>query len=72
MQTGTTPGTTPGTTQCLLVIDDEEGIRRSIKRALRQEPYEILMAESGAQALQIVKDHPEQVAVAISDYKMPG
>ncbi|HEY9840661.1 MAG: adenylate/guanylate cyclase domain-containing protein [Candidatus Sericytochromatia bacterium] len=61
-----------GTTQCLLVIDDEEGIRRSIKRALRQEPYEILMAESGAQALQIVQNHPDQVAVAISDYKMPG
>ena len=58
--------------QSLLIIDDEEGIRRSVKRALRQEKYEVLMAENGQQALEIVRQNPEQIAIAISDYKMPG
>ncbi|MGE3728320.1 MAG: response regulator, partial [Candidatus Sericytochromatia bacterium] len=53
--------------QSLLIIDDEEGIRRSVKRALRQEKYEVLMAENGQQALEIVRQNPEQIAIAISD-----
>ena len=31
----------------LLFIDDEEGIRRSVVRALKNEPYEIHTAENG-------------------------
>jgi DNA-binding NtrC family response regulator len=31
----------------LLFIDDEEGVRRSIRRALRREPYTIYTAENG-------------------------
>lgn len=56
----------------LLIIDDEEGIRRSIKRALRAERYDVLMAENGQEALRLVQENPERIAIAISDYKMPG
>ena len=31
----------------LLFIDDEEGIRRSVVRALKNEPYETYTAENG-------------------------
>ena len=31
----------------LLFIDDEEGIRRSVVRALKQEPYNTHTAENG-------------------------
>lgn len=57
--------------QRLLIVDDEEGIRRSVKRALRQEKYDILMAESGPEAINIVQENPASIAVVISDYKMP-
>ncbi|WP_439888736.1 HD domain-containing phosphohydrolase [Pseudomonas sp. MBLB4123] len=54
----------------LLLVDDEENILKSLRRLLRQEPYEILMASGGEQALQLLEQH--QVDLVISDARMPG
>jgi class 3 adenylate cyclase len=56
----------------LLFIDDEEGIRRSVSRALRRSSYEIFLAETGSEGIQWLEKHPEKVSTVISDYKMPG
>jgi len=56
----------------LLFIDDEEGIRRSVLRALKHEPYEIYAAENGEIGVAFVKKNCSEVATVISDYKMPG
>lgn len=56
----------------LLFIDDEEGVRRSLLRALRREPYQIFTAENGQEGIDIVKEHISLIEVAISDYRMPG
>jgi signal transduction histidine kinase len=52
------------------VVDDDPRIRSSVKRALRSEPYDLLLAESGQQALKIMADRTVQVVV--SDMGMPG
>lgn len=56
----------------LLFIDDEEGVRRSITRALQQEPYTIYTAENGNAGIRLVEQHLSTITIAISDYKMPG
>ncbi|MEJ2655908.1 MAG: adenylate/guanylate cyclase domain-containing protein [Desulfobacterales bacterium] len=56
----------------LLFIDDEEGIRRSVIRALRHEPYETCTAENGEIGIGIVRKNISDISTVISDYKMPG
>ena len=56
----------------LLFIDDEEGVRRSITRALRREPYTIYTAENGDAGIKTVQQHRSEITIVISDYKMPG
>ena len=54
----------------LLLVDDESRILSALERALRREGYELLVAESAAQALRILDDRP--VDLVLSDHKMPG
>jgi adenylate cyclase len=56
----------------LLFIDDEEGIRRSIIRALRREPYEIYTAKNGKSGVEFVEKNKTDIGTVISDYRMPG
>ncbi|MBI5589073.1 MAG: response regulator [Deltaproteobacteria bacterium] len=56
----------------LLFIDDEEGMRRSVVRALQRESYPIFTAENGESGVQFVQDHILNIGTVISDFKMPG
>ncbi|MBU0987112.1 MAG: response regulator [Proteobacteria bacterium] len=56
----------------LLLIDDEEGVRRSVARALKREPYQTFTAENGETGIAFLKENKHHVATVISDYKMPG
>ena len=38
----------------LLFIDDEEGVRRSVARALKREPYHLHIAENGEAGIAMV------------------
>jgi HD-like signal output (HDOD) protein len=53
----------------ILFVDDEAQILRSITRLFMDTEYEVLTAESGADALDILE--AEQVDVIVSDMKMP-
>jgi len=55
---------------CVLLVDDEARILSALRRCLRREGFEILTAESAAEALRILDTHP--VDAIISDQKMPG
>jgi class 3 adenylate cyclase len=56
----------------VLIIDDEEGVRRALHKALGKEDYQIFLAIDGQEAINLVKDRPDDIAIVISDYKMPG
>ena len=56
----------------LLIVDDEEGVRRALHKALGKENYQLFLAGDGNEAIAIVKDQPAEIAIVISDYKMPG
>jgi two-component system NtrC family sensor kinase len=54
----------------LLVVDDDEHVRRAIRRVLRRAPCNIVDAADAAAALEVLEREPVQVVV--SDYRMPG
>ena len=56
----------------LLVVDDEEGVRRSLKRALEKDGYRIMLAENGWDALELVRNDEQGIETVICDYRMPG
>ncbi|GAB4166840.1 MAG: acetoacetate metabolism transcriptional regulator AtoC [Geothermobacteraceae bacterium] len=54
----------------ILIVDDEEGMRRLLSRILVKEGYETFAAANGNDALQAVA--LEQYDLVITDLKMPG
>jgi two-component system response regulator AtoC len=64
--TETAPTVRRGT---VLVVDDEEGVRASI-RAILEETCEVLEAEDGAAALEVLRTH--NVDLVMLDQRMPG
>ena len=54
----------------IIVIDDQEPIRRIVRRALEQEGHEVLDASEGEMGMQLLERHT--AAVVITDIFMPG
>jgi CheY-like chemotaxis protein len=54
----------------ILIVDDEFEIRRLVEITLRVEDYQILQAESGEEAIEIVR--AEKPDLVIMDIMMPG
>ena len=55
----------------ILVVEDEEALRRAARRILERAGYRILVAEDGAEALAILADHRDQVDLVFTDMIMP-
>ncbi|MCX5816880.1 MAG: response regulator [Proteobacteria bacterium] len=56
----------------VLIIDDEEGIRRSLTRILREDGYSVQTASSGEDALTILSNNGTNLDIVICDLIMPG
>jgi DNA-binding NtrC family response regulator len=54
----------------VLVVDDEEAVRESLSVVLTREGYSVSAAESGEEALRLLKERPIQLI--ISDHNMPN
>ena len=54
----------------ILVVDDESMMRNLLKKILTRDGYNVLLAEDGDEALQVLAKQP--VDLVISDLKMPG
>jgi signal transduction histidine kinase len=55
----------------ILIIDDETGIRQGCRRVLGAEGFEVLLAETAEQGLELLAANPD-VALTLVDLKMPG
>jgi adenylate cyclase len=56
----------------LLIVDDEEGVRRALHKALAKENYQIYSASDGTEAIALFKQRADEITIVISDFKMPG
>ncbi|HUV51269.1 MAG TPA: sigma-54 dependent transcriptional regulator [Anaerolineae bacterium] len=54
----------------LLLIDDEEGIRKLLSISLRNEGYDVIMADNGHNGIELFKQ--KAPSIVLTDIKMPG
>jgi PAS domain S-box-containing protein len=65
------PTLTTGT-ETILVVEDEDGVRRLLTDTLDRSGYHVLEAENGALAIDLAKSHRGPIHALISDVIMPG
>jgi PAS domain S-box-containing protein len=70
---GASTATTPvrGGTETILLVEDEEPLRRSAHRVLTAFGYHVVTAEDGVAALEWYRAHPDAIDLVLSDVVMP-
>jgi len=66
------PTQLPQGTETLLVVEDEDMVRRAVTKMLQRFGYAILQAGSGEEALQIWRQNQEHIQLVLTDIVMPG
>jgi two-component system cell cycle sensor histidine kinase/response regulator CckA len=66
------PSTTEGNGETLLVAEDEDALRDVAGRILTGAGYRVLLADGGAQALELAACHDGEIDLLVSDVVMPG
>jgi signal transduction histidine kinase len=61
----------PLSQRTLLVVEDEEAIRKALRRMLVGLDYEVLCADSPLHALQLSAEHPGNIDLLVTDVVMP-
>ena len=56
----------------VLVVDDDDSVRRITERMLKREGYHVLAASSGETALETARAHPGEIQILLTDMVMPG
>jgi PAS domain S-box-containing protein len=60
-----------GLGQTVLVVDDEESVRRVLRSTLEKAGYQVLVAANGREALTVYTDRGPQIAAVVIDMTMP-
>lgn len=55
----------------ILVVDDEEVMRQTAKSILMECGYTVLLAENGMEAVEIYRDHKDEIKAVLLDMVMP-
>jgi two-component system cell cycle sensor histidine kinase/response regulator CckA len=58
--------------ETVLVVDDEAALREIALRILRSSGYQVLLAQSGEEALELLREQDGEVDLVILDINMPG
>ena len=66
-----TPAASRGA-ECILVVDDDAGVRTLTKRLLERAGFRVLAAADGLQALDVVAAHGKAIDLVLTDVVMPG
>jgi len=62
----------PGGSETILLVEDEAALREITCEYLQSRGYQVLMANSGMQALEICRVHDEPIDILLTDIIMPG
>lgn len=65
------PSLPRGNGETLLLVEDEEIVRRSVHNMLRYLGYQVLEASDGEEALRVYEQHQQEIAGIITDLVMP-
>ena len=67
-----TPPLSPGRGELVLLVDDEEQIRRAARRMLERLGCRVLTAGTGSEAVELVRQRVDTIEVVLLDMIMPG
>jgi CheY-like chemotaxis protein len=56
---------------CILLVDDEEMVRKMIKSILGMRGYKVVEAEDGVDALEKFRDATQKIDLVLMDYHLP-
>jgi nitrogen-specific signal transduction histidine kinase/ActR/RegA family two-component response regulator len=57
--------------ETVLLVEDEDGVRKLARMALEMHGYKILEARDGVEALQLCRQHQESIDAVVTDVVMP-
>ena len=64
-------GQAPGGTETLLVVEDDEDMRRMVTLTLSRFGYEVIEARNGVEAVRLWEQHGQRIALLLTDMVMP-
>jgi two-component system, OmpR family, response regulator len=56
----------------VLVVDDEHMVRIMVQLGLERSGFDVWLARSGREAIDLYRRHTEEIAVVLLDVRMPG
>ncbi|MBI1786876.1 MAG: PAS domain S-box protein [Acidobacteria bacterium] len=65
------PSSAPGGRETVLVVEDEEGVRRLVTQLLEDHGYHVLAAANGPEALRVFEQPGQLIDMMLSDVVMP-
>jgi CheY-like chemotaxis protein len=63
--------TAPRGTETILLVEDDDSVRKFSKRTLRSSGYAVLEARDGVDALRVAEEHAEPIHLLLTDLVMP-
>lgn len=69
---GNHPDRSAGAGRTVLVVEDDEAVRRVTARVLRSYGFEVVEAADGSAAIEVLGSRSDEIDVIISDMVMPG
>jgi two-component system cell cycle sensor histidine kinase/response regulator CckA len=61
-----------GQGETVLVVEDDANVRKALMESLEQLNYRVLEATNGQEALTVLEERGEEIALVLSDVVMPG
>lgn len=58
--------------ETVLLVEDDDAVRAVTRRALIRFGYAVLPATGGSEAMEIAREHPEEIDLLLTDIMMPG
>lgn len=66
------PAATAGAAEVLLIVEDQDDVRKFAVEVLQARGYAVLSAADGESALALVESHPEPIQLLVTDVVLPG